>query len=225
MAYRDHTAQRADSAGTGAFTFTGAVMFGYQPITNHDDGDMLYYLAVDGAQWEVGVGTYTTTGSEVYRSGVSDNSLGTADPIDFLRPPLVCEIIPAEWFNTFEGYLSALIAFYGTLAVSDPGNITHIYGIGDASTDYLDAPTTGFSHTIPDNCSAQIILPAATLAAGTITFPATPFPSQQLYIKSTKTITALTMVGNGFTIASPATTLPANTTLIYTFRESTSTWC
>lgn len=72
-------------------------------------------------------------------------------------------------------------------------------------------PTTGFSHTVPDNTGSLIIKPAGTLATGTIIMPANPIDGQPLTIASSKIITALTHNANtAQTLLAPLTTITAN---------------
>jgi hypothetical protein len=84
--------------------------------------------------------------------------------------------------------------------------------------------TTAFTYTFAAGTTVLVINPAGTLATGTITFPAAPVDGMTVTFSSTQTITALTLSGNGNTIVSAATILPANQATTYVYRLSNTTW-
>lgn len=86
-------------------------------------------------------------------------------------------------------------------------------------------PTTGFSHTIANNVGCLIIEPAAGLAAGTLTMPASAWDGQRVEVLTTQTITALTVDANtGQTILNAPTTLSGGSGFRYRYREANTTW-
>lgn len=85
-------------------------------------------------------------------------------------------------------------------------------------------PTTGQNLTVPDNYGNYLMLPAGTLATLTVTFPANPIDGQELSIKTTQTITALTMNGNGKSITDPMTTIAALGYCTYRYLGSSTLW-
>jgi len=84
--------------------------------------------------------------------------------------------------------------------------------------------TTGFTYTFAAGTTVLVINPAGTLATGTITFPAAPVDGMTVTFSSTQTITALTLAGNGKTIVSAVTLLPANQATTYVYRLSNTSW-
>jgi hypothetical protein len=84
--------------------------------------------------------------------------------------------------------------------------------------------TTGFTYTFAAGTTVLVINPAGTLATGTITFPAAPVDGMTITFSSTQQITALTLSGNGKTIVSAATILPANQATTYVYRLSNTSW-
>jgi hypothetical protein len=86
-------------------------------------------------------------------------------------------------------------------------------------------PTTGFSYTFAAGTQTLFMVPAATLATGTITMPASPADGMMITFSSSQQITALTLQGNtGQSISSAVTFLPAKTAAAYVYRLSNTTW-
>ena len=86
--------------------------------------------------------------------------------------------------------------------------------------------TSGFSYTFPSGTQTLIINPAATLAGGTITMPASPVDGMVITITTTQQITALTLNGNtGQSIGGTQTTqMPANSAISFVYRLANTTW-
>lgn len=57
----DRAQETATPNTTVSFTLTGAST-GYQTLAAVGDTNTTYYGATDGTDWEVGIGTYSTTG-------------------------------------------------------------------------------------------------------------------------------------------------------------------
>jgi hypothetical protein len=74
----DRVKETSTTTGTGTFTLGGAVT-GFQPFSVIGNGNQCYYTIVGiavGAEWEVGVGTYSS--STITRDTVLDSSAGGA---------------------------------------------------------------------------------------------------------------------------------------------------
>ncbi len=97
-------------------------------------------------------------------------------------------------------------------------------GVETVQPDY-QVPQTGFSITIADGTSMLILDPAGTLATGTITMPPNPVEGATIRIKSTQTVTSLTLSGNsGQSLkGSPGTIIPGQI-IEATYRASDTTW-
>ena len=76
----DRVQENTTTTGTGSLTLAGAV-FGFQTFAVVGNGNTCYYTIVDGGNWEVGIGTYSTTGPTLARTTVLSNSSGTTSPI------------------------------------------------------------------------------------------------------------------------------------------------
>lgn len=70
-------ADRVQETGTAnttvSFTLSGAVS-GYQSFSAIGNGNTTFYGATDGTNWEVGVGTYSTTGPTLTRTTITSSS-------------------------------------------------------------------------------------------------------------------------------------------------------
>lgn len=75
------------------------------------------------------------------------------------------------------------------------GNYITLKGRGDQSYS-RQVPSTGFTITIANNTRTLLLIPAGTLATGTITMPATPFDGQEVRFSTSQTITSLTVSPN-----------------------------
>jgi hypothetical protein len=75
----DRVQETTDAAGTGTITLQGAVT-GYQTFAAIGNGNQTYYTITDsttGANWEVGIGTYTLSGTTLSRDTVLASSAGS----------------------------------------------------------------------------------------------------------------------------------------------------
>jgi hypothetical protein len=85
--------------------------------------------------------------------------------------------------------------------------------------------TTGFSITVPNGVTYEILNPAGTLATGTFTMMPNPGDGARTCFFSTQTQTAVTLTANtGQTIVNGVTAFTANTQYCYTYVASLSAW-
>lgn len=69
----DRVQETTNTTGTGTVTLSGAVN-GFQSFSVIGNGNTTYYTIVGGLEWEVGVGTYTSSGTTLARTTVLDSS-------------------------------------------------------------------------------------------------------------------------------------------------------
>lgn len=92
------------------------------------------------------------------------------------------------------------------------------------SYDY-QTPSTGFSYTFAAGTQMLFMVPASTLATGTITMPSAPADGMVITFSSSQQITALTLQGNsGQSISGAVTFLPAQCAASYVYRLANATW-
>lgn len=70
---KDRVKETTTTTGTGTVTLAGASS-GFQSFSVIGDGNETYYAIVGGAEWEVGVGTYTASGTTLSRDTVLESS-------------------------------------------------------------------------------------------------------------------------------------------------------
>lgn len=75
LVLKDRVKETSTTTGTGTLTLGGAAA-GFQSFSVIGDGNTTYYAIVDSAtgDWEVGLGTYTSSGTTLARSVVLESS-------------------------------------------------------------------------------------------------------------------------------------------------------
>jgi hypothetical protein len=140
----DRVRETSTTAGTGTLTLAGAVV-GFQSFTVIGNGNTTYYTIVDSVAntWEVGIGTYTASGTTLSRDTVLSNSSGTTSPINFA----------ANSKDVFVTYPASKSTY------EDEGNA--VYGGGGTAAIYLTSKNITANTTVPANYHG--------MTAGTIT--------------------------------------------------------
>lgn len=70
---KDRVKETSTTTGTGTYTLLGAVT-GFQAFTVIGDTNTCDYVATDGTNWEVGLGTYTLAGTLLARTTIYSSS-------------------------------------------------------------------------------------------------------------------------------------------------------
>lgn len=65
------------TTGTGTVTLSGTAPSGFQNFSVIGNGNTTYYTITGGTQWEVGIGTYTSSGTTLSRDTVLASSTGS----------------------------------------------------------------------------------------------------------------------------------------------------
>jgi len=75
LVVKDRVKETTTTTGTGTLTLAGAAT-GFQSFSVVGDGNTTYYAIYDSASgdWEVGVGTYTSSGTTLSRDTVLESS-------------------------------------------------------------------------------------------------------------------------------------------------------
>ena len=69
----DRIKETTVTTGAGTYALAGAVT-GYEAFSVVGNGNTTFYSCTDGTNWEVGVGTYTSSGTTLARSTILNSS-------------------------------------------------------------------------------------------------------------------------------------------------------
>jgi hypothetical protein len=75
LVVKDRVQVTSTTTGTGTFTL-GSAVAGFQDFSVIGNGNTTYYAIVGGSEWEVGLGTYTSSGTTLSRTTVLESSNG-----------------------------------------------------------------------------------------------------------------------------------------------------
>ena len=75
LVIKDRVKETSTTTGTGTFTLAGAAT-GFQSFAAIGDGNTTFYtiVLVGGNEWEVGIGTYTSSGTTLSRGTILSSS-------------------------------------------------------------------------------------------------------------------------------------------------------
>lgn len=136
LVVKDRIKESSSTAGTGTLTLAGAST-GFRSFADIGNANTTYYAIVDttAGTWEVGIGTYTSSGTTLSRDTVLSNSLGTTAKINFA----------ANIKEVFVTYPSSK-AVYG-----DASDIAYEASFAASNGIFLNANTVATSLTLPTN--------------------------------------------------------------------------
>jgi len=185
---KDRVRETSTTTGTGTITLAGAVS-GFQSFSVIGDGNTTYYTIVDATagEWEVGVGTYTLSGTTLQRNQVLESSSGGA-LINFASNTKdVFVTYPAEKSFTDDSMLDLigtdpneipLNQFLGTMAYQDSiavaitgGTLTNVTSSGYSIQLAVTAITTAGSTTLTVEQIQTLIATVTQTAAVTLVLP------------------------------------------------------
>jgi len=73
LVLKDRVKETSTTAGTGTLTLAGASA-GFQSFAAVGNGNTTYYAIVGATEWELGIGTYTSSGTTLSRDKVLSSS-------------------------------------------------------------------------------------------------------------------------------------------------------
>jgi hypothetical protein len=155
LVVKDRVNETSTTTGTGTFTLAGAVT-GFQTFAAIGDGNTTYYTIVlqGGTEWEVGLGTYTSSGTTLSRDTILSSS-NSNNAVNF----------SAGTKNVFCDY-PAPKAVYG-----DSTNTAFQAQFAASNGLMMNNMTVGTTFTIPTGYSASSVGPVTVSGGVTITVP------------------------------------------------------
>ena len=73
LVLKDRVKESTTTTGTGTYTLAGAVT-GFEAFSSIGNGNTTYYVCTDGTDFEVGIGTYTLSGTTLARTTILESS-------------------------------------------------------------------------------------------------------------------------------------------------------
>ena len=155
LVVKDRVNETSTTTGTGTFTLAGAVT-GFQSFAAIGDGNTTYYAIVlqGGSEFEVGLGTYTSSGTTLSRDTILSSS-NSNNAVNF----------SAGTKNVFCDY-PAPKAVYG-----DATNTAYAAQIAASNGLLMNNMTVGTTFSIPSGYSASSVGPVVISSGVTITVP------------------------------------------------------
>jgi hypothetical protein len=166
LVLKDRVKETSTTAGTGTLTLDGAVT-GFQSFAAVGNGNITYYAIVDNATgaWEVGVGTYTSSGTTLSRTTVLSSSNGGSLVTFTSNPKDVFVTYPSEqgvWTDasgvvvatSFGAITATSIALTTGTITTAPTNATDI-----VNKEYADSISSGLNYHQPVSYASTAALP------------------------------------------------------------------
>ena len=152
----DRIKETSTTSGTGTLTLAGASS-GFRSFADIGNGNTTYYAIVDATAgtWEVGIGTYTSSGTTLSRDTVLSNSSGTTAKINFA----------ANSKDVFVTYPSSK-AVYG-----DASDIAYEAHFAASNGIMLNSNTVATSLTLPTNYNGMSAGNVTINSGVTVTIP------------------------------------------------------
>lgn len=153
LVVKDRVQETSTSTGTGTFTLAGATT-GFQSFSVIGNGNTTYYAIVGGAEWEVGLGTYTSSGTTLSRDTVLESSNG-GTKVNF----------SAGTKNVFVTYPAEESVY------QDLTNTAYVPQIAASNGIQLNANTVSVSFDVPANYNATSTGTITVNSGVTVTVP------------------------------------------------------
>lgn len=161
LVVKDRVLETTSSTGTGTITLGGAVA-GYQSFSVIGNGNTTYYSIVGGTEWEVGLGTYTSSGTTLSRDTVLESSNGNA---------LV---------NFSAGTKNVFVTYPAEKAVyKDANDVFSEFPSGTSMLFAQTAAPTGWTKSTTHNDKALRVVSGTASSGGSVAF-STAFASQSV---------------------------------------------
>lgn len=164
----DRVKDTTTTTGTGTVTLSGTAPTGFQSFAAIGDGNTTYYTITLGAEWEVGIGTYTASGTTLSRDTVLDSS-NSGSLVNFSAGTKeVFVTYPADK-SISDGYGTLPTGNGGTGLTATPTNGQLLIGNGSGYTLATLTAGTGINVT---NGSGSITIAADGGGTGDVVGPA-----------------------------------------------------
>ena len=152
LVVKDRVQETTTTTGTGTVTLAGAVT-GFQSFSVIGDGNTTYYAITSGNDFEVGLGTYTSSGTTLSRDTILESS-NAGSAITLSGTSNVFVTYPAEK----SGH-------------KDATNTLYSEQVGSSNGIFVNATTVSASFTVPNNYHALSVGPVTVNGGVSVTVP------------------------------------------------------
>jgi len=149
----DRVQETTTTTGTGTITLAGAVS-GFQSFAVVGNSNTTFYCITSGTAWEVGIGTYTSSGTTLARTTILSNSLGTTSAISLTGTSTVFCTYPA-----------------GKSVNKDSTNTAYAEQYAASNGLYVNNATVAASFTVPTGYNATSTGPITISSGVAVTVP------------------------------------------------------
>jgi hypothetical protein len=153
LVVKDRVQETSTTIGTGTITLAGAVS-GFQSFSVIGNANTTYYAIVMGSEWEVGLGTYTSSGTTLSRDTILESS-NSGSAVNFSA-----------------GTKNVFVTYPAEKATYQDANGTAIAPQLSASNGLVEnANTVSANYTIQTNYNAMSAGPVTVNSGITLTIP------------------------------------------------------
>ena len=152
LVFKDRVQESTTTTGTGTVTLAGATT-GFQSFSVIGNGNTTYYTLVSDSEWEVGIGTYTSSGTTLSRDTVLESS-NSGSKITLTGTSNVFCTYPAE-----------------KAVVQDGDNTGIAPQLGASNGIVLNSDTVATSFTFPTNYNGISASPITVNSGVAVTVP------------------------------------------------------
>jgi len=152
LVVKDRTQVTTTTTGTGTITL-GSAVNGFQDFSAIGDGNTTYYAITSGNDWEVGLGTYTSSGTTLSRDTILESS-NSGSAITLSGTSNVFVTYPAEK----SGHKDATDTIYSEQ-------------VGASNGIFVNATTVSANFTVPNNYHALSVGPVTVNGGVSVTVP------------------------------------------------------
>lgn len=139
LSYADRIKETTSTSGTGTMTLAGAAS-GYRAFSVLGDGARCYYRVESGTDWEIGIGTYTSSGTTLSRTQILA-STNSGSAITLSGTSTVYHDVPAVFFKDQVRHVHAKVAATANVTLAtDCENGDTLNGVVLATGDVIFLP-------------------------------------------------------------------------------------
>ncbi len=153
LVFKDRVKETTTTTGSGTVTLAGASA-GFQSFSVIGDANTTYYTLVSGSDWEVGIGTYTSSGTTLSRDTVLESS-NAGSKITLAGTSDVFCTYPAE-----------------KAVVQDETNTGVAPQMGATNGIFVNNGTVGANYSVPTGYNAMSAGPVTISGGVSVTVPA-----------------------------------------------------